>query len=440
MRLPIDAAATIIRDGYTDEGPDDPKRVEPCTCGAPRGDHTGDHGTGKCEATGCRRYRANQTWALVYRVLDADRDTLGDAIRAADRRERNKHYRANPRKEGEWSIGASDTGTCPRAIQYRNAPPEGLELAPEDKRAARIGTIVHEETMRRMKALYPWRQFKRKVRIAGLDRDSELDMYDPLTGVVDDTKTAGDWKWDKIGDDGPDWETWEQVLLYGLALEEEGEYVTRCRLSYIKRCNGADETFEIPYNRTQAEAARQRLLGYATALDNGWDLPKAGTGPSHGFPCSGCPFRWDCWNVPAAERVGRSPESYTVLGAEPEDETIVWAIEQRMEASAALGEAKRLYEERKVLLDGIPPGRYGPYEGYEQKNPGAGKVNEHRYVETLEANYVLPDDERPPLDRLIRPTNPLSFHTRWGKVRKATLERERLERQRREQAETESEE
>lgn len=435
MRLPTDAAAEILRGGYTDEGEDDEARLHPCVCTAPRAEHTGESGTGKCERTGCRRYRVNQTWALVYRVLDADRMSLGDSIRAADWRERQRHYRANPRKDGEWSIGASDTSTCPKAIQYRNKPPDDLELAPEDKRPARIGTIVHDETMRRMKALYPWRQFKRRVLIPGLDRESELDMYDPLTGVVDDIKTAGDWKWDALGDDGPDQETWEQVLLYGLALEEAGEYVTRVRLSYIKRCNGHDEPFEMPYDRRAAEAARQRLLGYATALDLGHDLPRAGNGPSHGFPCAGCPYRWHCWNVPAAERVGRSPESYTILGAEPDEPEVVWAIEKRIDAAAQEKAGKAAVAEARTLLEGVPPGRYGDYEGYEQKVPGFGGVDPARYVETLEANYVLTDGERPPLTALIKPTKPKAWYTRWGKVRKATRDRERLERQRREKAE-----
>ena len=47
-------------------------------------------------------------YADVVGAIDADNQTLGDALRAYDERERAKHYRANPR--GTVHVLATHTG------------------------------------------------------------------------------------------------------------------------------------------------------------------------------------------------------------------------------------------------------------------------------------------------------------------------------------------
>lgn len=419
--LMVKQARAIIAEGVP-IGP----RMDPCVCGAPKAVHSGAMGVGKCERTKCARYRADRVWTMVYNALDADALSLGHALREYDSRERAKHYRKNPRGEGEWSIGASDTSTCPRKIQYRNRPPEDFEPAPEDNREARMGTIIHTEVTRQMKALYPWRFFAMRVRIEGLDRESELDMYDPITAVLTDFKTAGDWRWEQLADDGPEWSTWEQGLLYGLAMEDLGYEVKTIRMVYVKRCNGHDETFEIPFDRKAAEAARDRLIGYAEALDRGQDLPKTGTGPSTDALCRRCMARFDCWNIERAEELGRSPENLTILGEEPDDETTAWAIEQKVAASAARLAAEKVEKEAKALVDGISPGRYGPdgmWEAWEQ--PTAGSITYKASYEQVLTYLDMPDGVRPTSDT-VQPIRGKGYVTpKVGKVRKATLDAER---------------
>ena len=421
--LLIEQAGKILSEGIP-IGP----RMHPCVCGAGKHAHSGPAAIGRCSETGCTRYRADRVWALVYESLDADATPLGHALREHDRREREKHYRKNPRGEGEWSIGASDTSTCPRKIQYRNRPPEGFVPDPEDNREARMGTIIHNEITPQLRVLFSWGMFAYKVRIAGLDRDSELDMYDPITGVLTDFKTAGDWRWEQLADDGPEWSTWEQVLLYGLALIEAGYNVTRLRLVYVKRCNGHDETHEMDFDMAAAEAARDRLLGWAEMLDRGEDLPKTGTGPSTDALCKRCFARSHCWNIPRANELGRSPENLTVLGEEPVDAEVAWAIEQKVAASAARLAAEKAEEQAKALVEGIAPGRYGDdgqWEAWIERRKGS-PLYKTMYEQGL--TYLdLPAEMQPSAETVA--ASPIvsrgSAHQKVGKVRKATLDAER---------------
>lgn len=413
-------AGEIIRAGMP-IGP----RFEPCVCGEGRHVHAGRSGSGKCPATNCSRYRADRAWKIAWEAIDAGATPLGVALREYDRREREKHYKKAPRVEGEWSIGASDTSTCPRKIQYRNSPPEDFERAPEDTREARMGTIIHTEVTRQMKVLYPWRMFAFKVRIPGLDRDSELDMYDPLTGELVDFKTAGDWRWDILGDEGPEWSTWEQVLLYGLALEEAGYYVSTLKLCYLKRCNGHDEEFEIPYDRAAAEAARDRLLDYAQALDLGLDLERTGEGPTTDALCRRCFARFHCWNIERAEELGRSPENLTHLGEDPDDEAIINAIEMKIETTAKRLAAEKEEKVAKALVDGITNGRYGEdgkFEVYEQVT--AGRISYKASYEKVLSMIDMPDGFRPESTAIEPVKGRGTVTVKVGRTRKAILEKE----------------
>lgn len=424
MNLPertIRRAQQIVTEGLP-IGP----RMHPCVCRAGRHAHSGKEHTGGCKATGCRRYRTDTAYELAYKALDAQATKFGHSLRQADDLEREQHYKQRPRVDGEWSIGASDTGTCPKKIEYRNSPPDDLIRAPEDKREARAGTMLHDQITARMKRLYPWREYGGLVRIPGLDRDSEFDSYDPVTGEVEDYKTAGDWKWDQIGDHGPDETTWEQVMLYGLAIEATGRVVRTVRLSYYKRANGHDESFVRDYDPVMAKAALDRLLGYATALDLGHPLPKTGTGPTSDIMCKRCFARIHCWNMDVAEAVGRSPESVTILGVSPEDEDIAWAVAEKVEAAAARLAAKKREDNTKELLIGVEPGRYGDYEGYSRG--GNNGPNWEEYAARLVEFYDLPEEQRPAVEDIPPPADRRYTYIAWGRVRKATLEREKRER------------
>lgn len=415
----IKRASELVAEGWAAQDP----REYPCVCQVPKAVHNGANNTGGVTGEPCRRYRLDPAWDLAYRALDAQTTTLGQALRRANAIIRAQHYRNNPRKPGEWSIGASDAGTCPRAIQYRNAPPEGFEPDWEDKREADAGSMLHEGITMRMRLIYPWWEFAGRVRIPGLDRDSEFDAYDPITGEVIDWKTAGRWKWDRIGEDGPPEDVWDQLMLYALALIAAGYTVHTVRASYYNREKGHDEAFVRDYDDVQAKAALDRLLGYAQALDLGLDLPKTGTGPTNDPLCKRCFARSDCWNIDRAVQIGRSPESLTVLGEDPDVDAMIWAIERKIAAAKMTNEAKKATEEAKTLLDGVEPGRYGDYEGWQTST---GQRDDWKsYAATLVEmiRFGAPFDP----DEIPVPKSETSY-MRWGKVRKATLEREARER------------
>ncbi len=270
--------------------------------------------------------------------------------------------------------------------------------------------------------------------IPGLDRESEFDSYDPITGELEDYKTAGDWRWDVLGQEGPDEEVWGQVMLYALALIAMGRTVRTVKLSYIKRCNGHDETFVRDYDEVAAKAWLDVLLGYATTLDmikdaqdSGADeetlaslaLPRKYLGPSADEMCRRCFARIHCWNMNEAAALGRSPESLTILGEQPDDESVIWAIAEKIEASAEEKAAKDRVTYAKTLLEGVEPGRYGDFEGY--RKGGGGGPNYKGRAEQLEEYFDLPEAQRPPLGALEAPKQYRYTFTQWGKVRKATL-------------------
>ena len=431
VEFPDEDARRIISAGIP-FGP----RLHECVCGAGRHAHAGDKATGSCKSTGCKRYRADTAVQLAYLALDADLTSLGDALRAYDDMEREEHYAENPRVEGEWSIGASDTGTCPRRIWYRNTPPADMFWSIVDKREARAGTMIHKAITERIKALYYWRQFDLPVQIEGLDRKSEIDDYDPVTGALTDYKTAGKWKWQRVGDFGPPDSEWEQVMLYGLAMEEAGHLVTKVRLTYYNRENGhTEEPFIREWDddaRKIAEAARDRLMSYAGGLDAGVVLPRfEGAHLDHPL-CGRCEAREHCWNVPEAQRLGRSPEGLVYLGPKPDDEAIIWAAEQVVETRDARLDAEKAEKAVKDLPKGLPLGRYGQYEIYET---GGGSQPDYKsYAGQLESEYVRPDGERRPLEEIPKPAPRKYRYVTVSRVRKSTLEAEAREERKAEKA------
>lgn len=404
--LPVQQAHRIIADGVP-YGP----RLNPCACEHGQHAHSGKKGTGKCVVADCNctRYRTDPAWELAYTALDAGNTSLGHALRQFDAQQRAAHNRKNPRAAGTWSLGASDAGTCRRAIWYRNMPPVDLVRDPVDQREARMGEIIHEEVVRRLKTLYPWRQFEEKAALPGLDREVRYDWFDPIISEVTDLKTAGDWRWDQVDDFGVSLDVWKQVFLYGLALHRQGKPVSTVSVTYLKRCNGHDQTFVEDFNLELAEQYLNELLAIAQALDivhaemqryeaeqeralaahpehkaaaydPGELLPRDRSGPSTDPLCRRCPFRSHCWNLAEAKDTrwnmvrlddGRSGESYTILGSDPDEENVEWAIQQNVEAKAQARDWEKVKDETKALIEGLEPRRYGDHKIDEQWYGGA---------------------------------------------------------------------
>jgi hypothetical protein len=406
-------------------------RLHPCVCGEGRHAHSGKQGTGKCVGADCNcaRYRADVAWELAYTAVDAGARSLGHALRDYDAQKRAAHAAANPRQAGEWSLGPSDAGTCRRAIWYKNLPPSDLVRDPVDMREARMGDIIHEEVVRRLAKLYPWREFEQKVTIPGLDREARFDWYDGIIARVTDLKTAGDWRWDQVDDFGPSEDVWKQGFLYALALHLQGKQVDTVEITYLKRCNGHDQTFVEDFDLELAQQYRQELIAIATALDivhaemeryeaeqaralavdpthtapaydPGDLLPRDRSGPSTDKLCQRCPFRSHCWNLEQAQQSGRSGESWTILGPSPEDTEIAWALEQNVAAKDLERDAGKAKDETKALFEGLTPGRYGDYKLDEQMyggNPSYKQDSEQ--LRTMLAAGEIPDVETMPVPR-----------------------------------------
>lgn len=407
-RQPIEQARERVLALLTDPAPPLGPSVEPCVCGAPRWEHTGPSRSGKCPRTDCSRYRRDLVDSLVEKALAGMASTFGDDLKAYERRERSKRIK---RPEGTLGIGPSDTTSCPRKIEYRERPPADFVPDPEDKRPARIGGMIHRDWQTVSQALYPWRLHEYGVTIPGLDTpNSRVDRYDPVTAVLDDGKTAGNWAWDNLAASGPEEAVWEQVMVYGLALTRMGLPVRTVRLVYIKRENGHDEVFERPYDEEMAQRALDRLLGYAAVLDAGGHLPRGEgrTGPSTDGLCRGCFARTHCWNLTRAAALGRSGESLTILGETPEDAEVEFFAAGVYDAKQRKTAAEKQEKEGLAILEGVAPGTYGAFEVGEG---GRWMPDLKRKLAAVEAHYVEPDGTRPPLAEIETPKRRDSWTT-----------------------------
>lgn len=265
------------------------------------------------------------------------------------------------RAEGQFGVGPSDVGSCEKAIEYRERPPEGHEPIDVPKDAAILGTLIHEALTEARRWRYPWRQFGVKVDIVGLDKPGEIDEWDPWIGRVTDYKTASGWKWDSIGDDGPPEYEWEQVSIYGKGLTDLGLEVKSVQLLYINRNNGLPEVFTRPYDEGVALRALSRLHAVMDALEDGTPLPRRRRdsellGPSIDALCARyCPHVVSCWNLTEVPP-GRSPESYLLVHDDADVEAVLVSYAEHRAAESA---AKKEKERARVLVEGVPLGVYG---------------------------------------------------------------------------------
>lgn len=371
-------------------GPDD------CLCGAARETHQGDDFAGPGPA-GCPAYRPDPARQLAWAAIRADgRHAMADVA------EHNRGLRAE-RAAGRWQVSPSDAGACPRQVWYRENPPEGYTPLPEDSRKADAGTAFHAGITEARAALYPWRMHRVRLTVPGLDRDAEGDEYDPITATLEDWKTAGDATWAYIGVNGPRDAAWKQAFVYAYALVVAGHVVRRVRIRYIHRESGEEETFTRPYDEAYALAALGELINLVTMLDTGLEPPRGGRGPDVDPLCDRCPAREHCWNMPAARRAGRTPQTYTMHGANPQadDPEVLWSV-----AEAGRARLERLDREKdekayKALAD-VDPGIYGEWvvKRGSTGRPQHRQAFEH-LVEALQNWVQMPDEDRPPLLSLI---------------------------------------
>jgi hypothetical protein len=338
----------------------------------------------------------------------ADRDVMDDIADALD---------AAYTPSGNGGPRVSDVGACRRSVWYREAPPEGfVPDPPQYRRAAALGSIIHAKAAEVRAARYPWRMYEFEVRVPGLDKVARVDEYDPILGEVTDDKTVGARRWEFVGDDGPAEEAWAQGLLYALALDEMGWPVQTVRVIVINRDNGAEEHFRRDYDPAAARRVLDDLVELATMLDLGVVPPRDGSGPGTDWRCRACFALSHCWNTDAAAAAGRMPESYTLLGEEPDDETIVWAAERLMLARLNAKAARAEEDAAKDLVEGIEPGEYGDFVISQTRRQ---MPNYKDSFERLLEMYALSDVHRPPVAEVEKPLMRIDRYTTVRRKRAA---------------------
>lgn len=342
-------------------------------------------------------HELSPAWLLAEQALAAqDRAVMDDIVEASA---------AAHTPSGKSGPAPSDAGACRRQLWYRDhghTLPDYVPNREIDERRAALGSIVHRAAQEAGEARYPWRRYEMRVDVPGLERGGRIDCYDPVIGEVTDDKTAGRAKWAMFGDEGPTDAAWEQVAIYGYALLMLDMPVRSLRIVAINRDTGAEEHFHREFDPAFGLASLDKLLEVATVLEAGVMPPRDGFGPKH-WMCEWCPALAHCWNVDAAAKVGRSPESYTLLGPTPDDPSIVWAGREAMTAAAERLKWEKREKRAKRLLQGLKPGRYGAERedgGIEIADDWSTSYGYKEAYEKLLAFYALPDNVRPAPDAL----------------------------------------
>jgi hypothetical protein len=387
----------------------------PCVCAAPRDAHTGATHAGGYAPNRCTRYREDQLLGLVARAHRARDHGFDETMAAYDAMSRGKR----PKKRGV-SVRPSDLGGCRRAVWYRETPPEGYQPVETDRHAAWMGTLIHEEFARRRAALYPWRMYEAGLRLPGSDSEYRLDEFDPLTGILYEIKTAGDWRWEQVGEFGPDPKWLKQVMLYARLLIALGYEVEKVVLLVLQREGGLSEPFEYAYDEKLAQQALDWIADVALTieLDLIETLPMGGRdepGPETSKMCAKlCPAREHCWNIPRATELGHTPESLTFLLMSPDDERIAAQLDELV----TLGESRRHIEKQEAALKALlknllirPYGDFVPVRG------GSSSTDWTGWGEEVRMWAQLPEGVRAP--EMPQPKTKKGRYWRWKRERLA---------------------
>ena len=436
-----------------------------CTCKAAKSLHAGKNNGGKClghdsgdkivttvmrvdgtqhiEATAavmvdcpetCERFKYADGERIKERAWAAADEDPNDMMRAVDDNRHRSKKTARARAEGKWGVGPSDHSSCHKAIEFRERPPEGHVPIPVDKSAAYVGILVHDAYTAIRRKRYPWREFGLTVDVPGLDVPGECDEFDPVIGRVTDYKTAGSWKWDKVGDDGPPESDWDQANDYALGLVAAGHTVNELELLYISRDKGLQERFVRPYVEARALAGVGELHAIIEALDAGQPLPRirAGDellGPTNNALCARyCPHVVTCWDLDEVPKE-RSPEGW-LLARDDEDGAITNAVGLYAESRSTKTAGDKAQKYARTLLEGVPEGRYGDltlrWTGGNLSDPKPDPKGRMEVLETEITEAVAADRAPRPVTDLpypeIRTRSAVSIDVR--KVRKATLDKE----------------
>ncbi|MEW9530745.1 hypothetical protein [Microbispora sp. NPDC049125] len=106
-----------------------------------------------------------------------------------------------------------------------------------------------------------------------------------------------------------------------------------------------------------------------------------------------CRFRSACWNIPAAEAAGVSPEFYTILGPDAEPKMIEEIAATVHEWDDLRKESKKQYDAVLPILNGAPAGTYGIYVVSEKTRRMPDYKSYFERIERARAEYLAWPEE-----------------------------------------------
>lgn len=280
-------------------------------------------------------------------------------------------------------LGASDT-VCERRAAYILAGTPASDQS--DKRAAILGTYIHEGLLGAARTEYGWlveaavadEVIRGHVDAVQLDEATARRVparHRPKVpaehGVtVEDVKTKSTWLWDKVRRYGPTDAELRQVYLYADLLRTVGfedrpgqRYlhklgpldVQRIRFRFVNRDNGEEHIDEFDFDPNEATRARWWVQGVL-------DLPapekarRDFDGPGLDAICDHCVFRTACWGL--AQRPGGPVQTVLIH----DDADRAKALSEYVRGHELETEGKRIKALARKMIDGSPAGIYGPNE------------------------------------------------------------------------------
>ncbi|MFF7613505.1 hypothetical protein [Streptomyces lavendulae] len=277
-------------------------------------------------------------------------------------------------------LGASDT-VCERRAAYILSGAQRTDSS--DKRAAILGTYLHEGLLGSARTEYGWLvetsvaddTIRGHVDAVHLDEPTAVRLPKRLRPTapadmvtVEDVKTKSTFLWDKVVRYGATAAEIRQVYLYADLLRTVGWLdihgqralarlgpidVRRIRFRFVNRDNGEEHVQEFDFDRAEATRARwwvQRVMEY----ERPEEAARSFDGPGLDAICDNCPFRTPCWGEPKTPGAA----AQTVLIHNDADREA--ALSEYVRGHEMEDEGKRIKKNARAKLDDSPAGVYGP--------------------------------------------------------------------------------
>ncbi|WP_327413847.1 hypothetical protein [Streptomyces sp. NBC_01233] len=284
-----------------------------------------------------------------------------------------------PRSQ-QRQLGASDT-VCERRAAYILSGAERTDTS--DKRAAILGTYLHEGLLGSARSEYGWLvetavaddSIRGHVDAVHLDASTAARLpkrLRPTTPAdvvtVEDIKTKSTFLWDRVIRYGATEAEIRQAYLYADLLRTVGWLdihgqkpmarlgpidVRRIRFRFVNRDNGAEYVQEFPFDKAEATRARwwvQRVMEYESPEE----ATRSFDGPGLDPICDNCPFRTPCWGEP------KTPGAAVQTVLVHDDADRETALSEYVRGHEMEAEGQRVKKKARAKLDDSPAGIYGP--------------------------------------------------------------------------------